>query len=147
VDGGRGQLNAALVALEELNVEGIDVLGLAKRQEEIYLPRLAEPVVLAADSRALLLLRAVRDEAHRFAISYHRRLRTRRSLGSALDLVPGVGPKRKSALAKAFGSLDRIRAASSEEIAEKAGLSLALAERIQRALADTEAHGERTETS
>ncbi len=147
VDGGRGQLNAALAALEELNVEGFDVLGLAKKQEEIYLPRLAEPVVLAADSRALLLLRAVRDEAHRFAISYHRRLRTRRSLGSALDLVPGVGPKRKSALAKAFGSLDRIRAASSEEIAEKAGLSLALAERIQRALADREAHGERTETS
>ncbi len=135
VDGGRGQLNAALAALEELNVEGLDVLGLAKRQEEIYVPRLAEPVTLAADSRALLLLRAVRDEAHRFAVSYHRRLRTRRSLGSALDLVPGVGPKRKSALIKAFGSLERMVAASPQEIAEKAGLSATLAERIKKALA------------
>jgi len=135
VDGGRGQLNAALAALDELNVEGLDVVGLAKRQEEIYVPRLDEPVSLAADSHALLLLRAVRDEAHRFAVTYHRRLRTRRSLGSALDLVPGVGPKRKSALVKAFGSPDRILAASPAEIAEKAGLSVTLAERVKATLA------------
>ncbi len=135
VDGGRGQLNAALAVLEELNIEGLDVLGLAKRQEEIYVQGHGTPLSLPADSRALLLLRHVRDEAHRFAVSYHRRLRTRRSLGSVLDEVPGIGPKRKSALVKAFGSLDRILAAPAEEIAEKAGLSATLAERIKKALA------------
>jgi excinuclease ABC subunit C len=135
VDGGRGQLNAALAVLKELNIEGLDVLGLAKRQEEIYAQGHVVPLSLPADSRALLLLRHVRDEAHRFAVSYHRRLRTRRSFGSVLDEVPGIGPKRKSALVKAFGSLDRILAAPAEEIAEKAGLSATLAERIKKALA------------
>ena len=88
----------------------------------------------------------MRDEAHRFAVSYHRRLRTRRSLGSVLDQVPGIGPKRKSALVKAFGSLDRVRAASSEEIAEKASLSLAMAERVRQALVDATRPEERTGT-
>ncbi len=134
VDGGRGQLNAALAALAELNVEGLDVLGLAKRQEEVYVPGRPAPVALPPDSRALLLLRHVRDEAHRFAVSYHRRLRTRRSLGSLLDEVPGIGPKRKSALVKAFGSLDGVLAASAEEIAGRAGLPSSLAERILTAL-------------
>ena len=78
----------------------------------------------------------MRDEAHRFAISYHRRLRTRRSLGSVLDEIPGVGPKRKSALVKAFGSLDGVLAASAQEVADKAGLSAALAERIKDALSN-----------
>ncbi len=89
---------------------------------------------LPADSRALLLLRHVRDEAHRFAVSYHRRLRTRRSLGSVLDEVPGIGPKRKSALVKAFGSLERVLAAPPEEISRRAEIPLALAERILNAL-------------
>jgi excinuclease ABC subunit C len=141
VDGGRGQLNAALAVLKELNIEGLDVLGLAKRQEEIYAPDRGTPLSLPADSRALLLLRHVRDEAHRFAVSYHRRLRTRRSLGSVLDEVPGVGPKRKSALVKAFGSLDCILAAPAEEIAEKASLSATLAERVKKALGDSAAPG------
>ncbi|MCX6100950.1 MAG: excinuclease ABC subunit UvrC [Candidatus Bipolaricaulota bacterium] len=130
VDGGRGQLNAALAVLKELNIEGLDVLGLAKRQEEIYAPDRGTPLSLPADSRALLLLRHVRDEAHRFAVSYRRRLRTRRSLGSVLDEVPGVGPKRKSALVKAFGSLERVLAAPPEEISRRAEIPLALAERI-----------------
>jgi excinuclease ABC subunit C len=134
VDGGRGQLNAALAVLKELNIEGLDVLGLAKRQEEIYAPDRGTPLSLPADSRALLLLRHVRDEAHRFAISYHRRLRTRRSLGSVLDEVSGIGPKRKSALVKAFGSLERVLAAPPEEISRRAEIPLALAERILNAL-------------
>ncbi len=134
VDGGRGQLNAALAVLKELNIEGLDVLGLAKRQEEIYAPDRGIPLSLPADSRALLLLRHVRDEAHRFAVSYHRRLRTRRSLGSVLDEVPGIGPKRKSALVKAFGSLERVLAAPPEEISRRAEIPLALAERILNAL-------------
>ncbi|MCX6092044.1 MAG: helix-hairpin-helix domain-containing protein, partial [Candidatus Bipolaricaulota bacterium] len=142
VDGGRGQLNAALAVLKELNIEGLDVLGLAKRQEEIYAPDRGTPLSLPADSRALLLLRHVRDEAHRFAVSYHRRLRTRRSLGSVLDEVPGIGPKRKSALVKAFGSLERVLAAPAEEIAEKAGLSATLAERVKKALGDSAVSGE-----
>ena len=134
VDGGRGQLNAALAVLKELNIEGLDVLGLAKRQEEIYAPDRGIPLSLPADSRALLLLRHVRDEAHRFAVSYHRRLRTRRSLGSVLDEVPGIGPKRKSALVKAVGSLERVLAAPPEEISRRAEIPLALAERILNAL-------------
>ncbi len=141
VDGGRGQLNAALAVLDELNIEGLDVLGLAKRQEEVYRPLESVPRTLPSDSRALLLLRHVRDEAHRFAVSYHRRLRTKRSLGSILDDLPGIGPKRKSALVKAFGSPDRILAASVEEVAAKAGLSAALAERVKKALSGTEDHG------
>lgn len=134
VDGGRGQLNAALAALSELNIEGLDVLGLAKRQEEVYLPEESAPRALPKDSRALLLLRHVRDEAHRFAVSHHRKLRTRRSLGSILDEIPGVGPKRKHALLKAFGSPDRVVAASVDEIVAKAGFSAALADRVKRAL-------------
>jgi excinuclease ABC subunit C len=139
VDGGKGQVNAARGVLEELNIEGLDVIGLAKRLEEIYTPGAATPVVLPKESHALLLLRHVRDEAHRFAVTYHRRLRTRRSFGSVLDEIPGIGPKRKSALLKAFGSLERMVAAPAEEIAEKAALPLTLAERVKSALGESAA--------
>jgi excinuclease ABC subunit C len=139
VDGGKGQVNAARGVLEELNIEGLDVIGLAKRLEEIYTPGASSPVVLPKESHALLLLRHVRDEAHRFAVTYHRRLRTRRSFGSVLDEIPGIGPKRKSALLEAFGSLERIVAAPAEEIVEKAGLPLTLAERVKSALGESAA--------
>ena len=130
IDGGKGQLNVAVQVLEELNIEGIDVIGLAKREEEVFQPGQSDPVRLAVDSEALLLLRRIRDEAHRFAVSYHRKLRTRRSLASVLDEIPGVGPKRKSALMKAFGSVDRLAQASAEDIATSAHIPLSVAQDI-----------------
>jgi len=135
IDGGKGQLNVAVQVLQELNIEGIDVIGLAKREEEVFQPGQREPVRLAVDSEALLLLRRIRDEAHRFAISYHRKLRTRRSLASILDEIPGIGPKRKSSLMKTFGSVDRLAQASAEEIASSASIPLSVAQGILKRLA------------
>lgn len=135
VDGGKGQLAVASAVLEELELDGIEAIGLAKRHEEVFRPGQSEPLRLPADSKALLLLRQIRDEAHRFAITYHRRLRTRRSLGSQLDEIPGVGPKRRSALVKHFGSVDRLAQASVEEIASLSEIPLSLAKRIKAALA------------
>ena len=137
IDGGKGQLAVAVEVLQEMNIEGIDVIGLAKRQEEVFQPGRSESVQLPADSEALLLLRRIRDEAHRFAVTYHRKLRSQRSLSSALDELPGVGPKRKSALMKAFGSVDRLTHASVEEISAVEGISAALATRILERLKST----------
>ena len=136
IDGGKGQLNVAVDVLREINIEGIDVIGLAKRQEEIFKPGQSQSIRLPIDSEALLLLRRIRDEAHRFAISYHRRLRSQRSLASVLDEIPGIGPKRKSALMKAFGSVDRLSQATPEDIASGAGVSEALAAKILSYLKD-----------
>ena len=130
IDGGKGQLNVAVAVLQEVNIEGIEVIGLAKRHEEVFRPGRSEPLILPADSAGLLLLRQVRDEAHRFAITYHRKLRTKRSLSSILDDIPGVGPKRKSELIKAFGSIERLTRASVESIVEKTTLPRGLAERV-----------------
>ncbi|MCK5827765.1 excinuclease ABC subunit UvrC, partial [Candidatus Bipolaricaulota bacterium] len=136
VDGGKGQLKVAVNVLRELNIEGIDVIGLAKRHEEVFKPGQAQSIQLPMNSEALLLLRRIRDEAHRFAISYHRRLRSQRSLSSVLDDIPGIGPKRKSALMKAFGSVDRLSHATAEDISLGAGVSEALATSILSRLND-----------
>lgn len=122
VDGGKPQLSAALAALAELGIEGVPVVALAKREEEIFVPGWDAPVVLPAGSPSLHLVKRVRDEAHRFAIAYHRDLRDKAMTASILDEVPGVGPKRKKALMKAFGSVRRLRKASAEEIARVAGI-------------------------
>ena len=106
------------------------MIGLAKREEEVFQPGQSESIRLPSDSEALLLLRRIRDEAHRFAISYHRKLRTKRSLSSVLDEIPGIGPKRKASLMKAFGSVDRLSQATPQDIATSAGISEALASRI-----------------
>lgn len=135
IDGGKGQLNVAVEVLQELNIEGMDVIGLAKRHEEVFKPGRAQSIQLPMDSEALLLLRRVRDEAHRFAVSYHRRLRSQRSLSSVLDDIPGIGPKRKSALMKAFGSVDRLSHATAADIAIGAGVSESLATKILSHLA------------
>ena len=135
VDGGKGQIGVAAAVLKELEIDGIETIGLAKRLEEVF--RVGDPKPIHLDPRAkeLLLLRQIRDEAHRFAITYHRRLRGQRSLASRLDLVPGIGPKRKEALMNAFGSLDALARASVEQMTDVPGISKPLAEAIAGHLA------------
>lgn len=134
IDGGPGQLNAAVEVLDRLGLGALPVIGLAKENEWIYVPGQAEPVILPGHSPALHLLQRVRDEAHRFGLSFHRRLRGRRVLASQLDDVPGIGPARKKALLQAFGSISRIRRASVEELAAVPGISRELAVRIHEHL-------------
>jgi excinuclease ABC subunit C len=140
IDGGKGQLNVGLAVLRDLNIEGMEAIGLAKRQEEIFVPGASDPILLPEKSDALLLLRQIRDEAHRFAISYHRKLRTRRSLSSVLDEVAGVGPKRKSLLMKRFGSVGRLAKATVDEIAA-VGIPAEVAARIIKRLKSRPAAG------
>jgi excinuclease ABC subunit C len=130
IDGGKGQLNAARAALDELGISGVEICGLAKRLEEVFLPDRSEPVLLPRASEALYLLQRVRDEAHRFAVTYHRTLRGRRMTESAFDEIPGVGPSRRRSLLDAFGSLKGVRAASVEQLAQAPGISETLARTI-----------------
>ena len=109
IDGGKGQLGVAVRVLEELGLEDIAVASLAKRFEEVYVPGESEPVRIPRDSEALYLLQQVRDEAHRFAITYHRQLRDKKMTRSVLDDVPGLGPVRKARLLKEQGSVKRLR--------------------------------------
>lgn len=146
VDGGKGQLSTALAALRDVGLEitaekGFDVIGLAKERDDadgeaqpdrVYLRGVKDPVKLRPSSTELFLLARIRDEAHRFANRYHRRLRTKRTLRSALEDVPGVGPKRKRLLLRHFGSLKKIRAAAVDELAAVPGMSRAAAEAVRR---------------
>lgn len=134
IDGGRGQLSYALDVMRDLGLKDIPVCGLAKQHEEIFVQDLAEPIVLPRTSQALYLVQRIRDEAHRFAITYHRSLRQKQGMQSALDAVPGIGPKRKKALLRKFGSVQRIREASVEDIAATVGFTLKLAQRVKEQL-------------
>ncbi len=134
VDGGKGQVSAALAVLDELGLHDLPLAGLAKEREELFLPGRGEPVLLAATSPALYLVQRLRDEAHRFAIAYHRDLRARRAVRSAFDDLPGVGPKRRQALLRVFGSVRRVREAPIEQIAAVPGIGPALAARIKATL-------------
>ena len=134
IDGGRGQLGAALDVLRNLGLRDLPVCGLAKREEEIYVADVAEPIRLPRDSEGLYLLQRVRDEAHRFAVTYHRNLRGKQVKQSALDGVPGIGPKRKRALLRHFGSVQALRAASIDEIAAVEGVTPRLAATLKRSL-------------
>jgi excinuclease ABC subunit C len=133
VDGGRGQLGVATKVLEELGLS-IPHIGLAKRLEEIYFPDTPDPLRIPRGSEALFVLQHIRDEAHRFAITYHRQKRERRALVSPLDQIPGVGPSRKKALMKRFGSLSRVRPAQPEQLAEVTGIGPELARAIHEHL-------------
>ncbi|MFJ4815240.1 excinuclease ABC subunit UvrC [Streptomyces sp. NPDC088801] len=135
VDGGAPQVAAARRALDELGIDDIAVCGLAKRLEEVWLPGDDDPVVLPRTSEGLYLLQRVRDEAHRFAISYQRAKRSKRFRSSPLDDVPGLGDTRKQALLKHFGSLKRLRAATIDQICEVPGIGRKTAETIAVALA------------
>ena len=136
VDGGRGQLNAALDALSRLGVEETPIVGLAKREEELYLPERPDALRLPHTDAGLKLLMEVRDEAHRFAVDRHRRRRKKRTLASKLDELSGVGPRRKRQLLTRFGSLEGVRAASLEEL--RAELGATVGERVHRQLAAEE---------
>ncbi len=131
IDGGKGQLSAALDVMREMGVKHIPAVGLAKQHEEIFVQDVSEPVVLPRGSEALYLVQRLRDEAHRFAITYHRGVRGKAGIQSALDTIAGVGPKRKKALLRKFGSVRAIREASVEDIASTVGFTLALAEKVK----------------
>lgn len=135
IDGGKGQLSAALKILDEFDLRDvIPIVGLAKREEEIFIPNRSEPIILPRRSQGLYLVQRVRDEAHRFAITYNRTLRRKAGVASQLDSIPGVGPKRRKALLKRFGSVKKIRAASVEHIAAVPGINRTLAETIKELL-------------
>jgi len=134
IDGGKGQLAAVRDTLEELGLNWIPALSLAKQAEEIYLPDRNEAIILSRRSEALKLLQRVRDEAHRFAITYHKTLRDKRTVSSGLDTIKGIGPKKKQALLKYFGSVKRIREAAAEELLQVPGITPQLAERIKEEL-------------
>jgi excinuclease ABC subunit C len=134
VDGGAPQVAAASAALAELGIEDVALVGLAKRLEEVWLPGDAYPTILPRTSEGLYLLQRVRDEAHRFAITYHRQKRSKAMTVSALDGIPGLGQTRRKALLTKFGSLKRLRAASAEQIAEVPGIGPRTAAAIVAAL-------------
>ncbi|NTY58945.1 excinuclease ABC subunit UvrC [Mycolicibacterium sphagni] len=134
VDGGAPQVNAAQAVLDELGVTDVAVIGLAKRLEEVWVPMETDPVILARNSEGLYLLQRVRDEAHRFAITYHRSKRSKRMTASALDAVPGLGDIRRKALVTHFGSLTRLRQASVDEITSVPGIGAATAAAVLEAL-------------
>jgi len=151
IDGGLGQLGAAREVLGELGLSEVESVALAKerverdataseirrRPERVFLPGRKNPVVLKPNSTALFLLQRVRDEAHRFVNLYHRKLRARARFMSKLDAIPGVGPRRRRALLRRFGSLRRVGEASPEEIASVPGVTLTLATQIKEQLTKT----------
>jgi len=135
VDGGLPQVNAARAALAELGVDDVALVGLAKRLEEVWLPGQEFPVILPRTSEGLYLLQRVRDEAHRFAITFHRQRRSKAMTASALDQIPGLGDTRRKALLRHFGSVKKVRAASQDQIREVPGIGPALAATIAQTLA------------
>jgi excinuclease ABC subunit C len=148
VDGGKGQLAMALAAMAEVGIEGVEAVGLAKMrvqaaarsveiersEERVFLPGQSNPVILRRNSNALFLLQRVRDEAHRFAITHHRKLRSRQTLSSALDAIPGVGGVRKRALLRAFGSIKRIEEATLADLLKVPSMTERLAQDVLEAL-------------
>jgi len=134
IDGGKGQLNAALEVRRELGLDSTPMASLAKENEEVFIPGAPQPIYIAKDSPALHILQRARDEAHRFAISYHRRLRHKEGIASALDNIPGIGPRRKKALLKKFGSIEAIKEASPDELSQTEGVTSALAKKVKEEL-------------
>ena len=130
IDGGKGQLSSALEVIRGLGLADLPVVGLAKREEEIFIPHQSTSILLDRDSAALHLIQRIRDEAHRFAITFHRKLRGKRNLVSVLDHVEGIGPKRRRALWKAFKTLEAMKAASVEELAAVEGMNTAVAQTL-----------------
>ncbi|HEY9450379.1 MAG TPA: excinuclease ABC subunit UvrC [Gemmatimonadaceae bacterium] len=141
IDGGKGQLSFARSALEALGLGGLQTVSLAKREEEVFFPGRSESVRLSRRSAGLRLLQRARDEAHRFAITYNRKRRTMRTVTSELLQIPGIGPKRRRELLRAFGSVQGVREASEDDIAKVPGFSAAVARRVLQALNSTPPDG------
>ena len=134
IDGGKGQLNAALSAMVEVGAGSVPVASLAKENEEIFISQQTEPIVLPRSAPGLQLLQRLRDEAHRFALGYYQKIHKRETFASALDNVSGIGPRRRHALLKQFGSVQAIKGASLEELATAKGMSRSLAKRVKESL-------------
>ncbi len=134
IDGGKGQLSAALEVFLELGLDDVPLASLAKENEELFVPHTPEPIILPKDSQALYLVQRIRDEAHRFAITYHRNLRSKSSLQSPIDNVTGIGPKRKRMLMRRFGTLKGIREAAVDDIASVPGMTRSLAIRLKQTI-------------
>jgi len=134
IDGGKGQLSTSLEVLKDSGVEYIPCASIAKEKEAIFLPQMAEPIVLPPNSLALQFLQRVRDEAHRFALSYHHKVHHRESFTSSLDSIPGIGASRKRALLRRFGSIRNIRQATLEELISTKGITRSIAERLKESL-------------
>ena len=130
IDGGKGQLGMAYGVLEKLNLTHIPIIGLAKEFEEVFTPHSSRPIIIPKNNSALYLLQQVRDESHRFAITYHRKLRSKDISSSSLDDIVGIGKKRKIALLKEFGTIDNIKKASVEQLAKTNGMNQKTAENV-----------------
>jgi excinuclease ABC subunit C len=147
IDGGKGQLSAAMEVIRELNLD-IPTIGVAKEEgshtklttaEEIYIPGSPDPIILPRSSQGLYMVQRIRDEAHRFGITYHRKLRSDRTFKSVLDEIPGIGPKRKQALMKHYGSIKAISSASIDDLAALNGMTRDAAEKVKEYIGRTEA--------
>jgi excinuclease ABC subunit C len=134
IDGGKGHLGAALQVLLELGIDFVPLASLAKDNEELFVPHIPEPVLLPRKSNALYLVQQLRDEAHRFAITYHRQRRSKTSVRSAIDQIPGIGLKRRRMLLKTFGSVEGVRQAAIDDIVAIPGMTLMLARTIKEQL-------------
>ena len=134
IDGGKGQLSAALEVFLELGIDNVPLASLAKENEELFVPHTPEPIILPRNSQALYLVQRIRDEAHRFAITYHRNLRSKSSVRSAIDMVTGIGPKRKRTLMRRFGTLKGIKEAAVDDIASVPGMTRSLAIRLKQTI-------------
>jgi excinuclease ABC subunit C len=130
IDGGKGQLGMACGVLDKLNLTHIPIIGLAKEFEEIFIPNSSRPIIIPKNNKALHLLQQVRDESHRFAITYHRKLRSKNISASSLDDIAGIGKKRKMILLKEFETIDNIKKASIEELSKIEGMNQKTAENV-----------------
>lgn len=130
IDGGKGQLSACYEVLQESGIKGIDMISLAKRIEEVFKPNNPTPILLKPASSELRMLQRIRDEAHRFTITFHRKLRNKQQTHSAVEDIPGVGKVKAKALLNAFGTSENIKSASIDELTSVKGIHLALAETI-----------------
>jgi excinuclease ABC subunit C len=132
IDGGKGQLGRVVKVLEQFDLFGkVPVVGLAKQEEEIFFPNRSAPLMLPRHSQGLYLVQRIRDEAHRYGITAHRARRSKQGLASQLDAIPGIGPTRRKALLKHFGSMDKIREASIEELSAVKGMNTNAAESVK----------------
>jgi excinuclease ABC subunit C len=134
IDGGKGQLSAAQDVLRELGIEGVNLISLAKQEEQVFVPSRAESLRLPKSSEASKLLQRIRDEAHRFGITYHRKLRAKVGIASQLDAIPGIGARRRRALLARFGSIEKIRESSIAELLTVQGMTRAAAQKVKEQL-------------